>query len=229
MHLTLFDLDNTLLADDSDYLWGRFLVDNGVVDPQAYEQANQRFYAQYQAGTLDIHAFQRFSQQPLVDNPPAVMQTLRARFMDEVIRPVIAPGARALIAAHRARGDRLLVITATNRFITGPIAAELGIADMLATEPEIIDGVYTGEIAGIPCFQHGKLLRLDNWLDMQSQQFGQTWAYSDSHNDLPLLERADHPVAVDADAQLKHIATERGWPVVSLRTQAGADVFAQVT
>lgn len=230
MNLALFDLDNTLLADDSDYLWGQFLVDQGVVDRSQYEQENQRFHRDYQAGNLDIHAFQRFSLTPLINHPRTQMLALRARFVDECIVPIIAPAAPALIAAHRQRGDEILIITATNSFITTPIAQHLGVAHLLATEPEIVDGGFTGRIAGTPCFQAGKIARLNQWLALQLHTFERSWGYSDSHNDLPLLEYTDYPVAVDPDEMLADTASQRGWPVISLRGAAsGADVFRQVT
>lgn len=229
MYLTIFDLDNTLLAGDSDYLWGQFLVDEGIVERAHYERENQRFYEQYKAGTLDIHAFQRFSQQALIDNPIPMMLDLRERFVREQVAPVVAPAAPALIAAHRARGDALLIITATNSFITTPIAEHLGIADLLATDPEIIDGEYTGGIAGTPCFQDGKITRLDAWLEKQPQSFTKSWGYSDSHNDLPMLERADFAVAVDADAPLTKAAQQRGWAQISLRGEkSGEQIFQEV-
>ena len=230
MNLTIFDLDNTLLAGDSDYLWGQFLVDEGVVERTHYEHENQRFYEQYKAGTLDIHAFQRFSLSPLIEHPTSTMLALRKRFVSECIAPIVAPAAPSLIAAHRERGDALLIITATNSFVTTPIAELLGIDDLLATDPEFVDGNYTGAIAGIPCFQDGKITRLDNWLAEQTQRFEKVWGYSDSHNDLPLLERSDFPVAVDPDTKLQDVATERDWPIVSLRNGAdGAQIFREVT
>lgn len=217
MDLTLFDLDNTLLAIDSDHAWGQFLVDQGAVDAATHARENNHFHEQYQAGTLDIHAYQRFALQPLVDHPAARMRQLRAQFVTACIRPAIARHAPALIAAHRARGRCLAIITATNRFITAPIAELLGIEHLLATEPEIIDGHYTGNITGTPCFQDGKIKRLTAWRAAQPQAFARTWFYSDSHNDLPLLRQADTAVAVDADPQLAAAAAAAGWPHISLR------------
>ncbi len=220
MYLTLFDLDHTLLAGDSDHMWGQFLIDEGVVDPEHHARENDRIYAQYKAGNLDIHAFQRFSLNPLVDNPRARMHALRDRFMQTRIPPAVARHAAALIAHHRVAGDELAIITATNRFVTEPIAALLGIDHLIATEPEVIDGRYTGAITGIPCYQHGKVERLAEWLERQPQRFARTRFYSDSHNDLPLLRRADEPIAVDPDATLAEAAREAGWPIISLRGEA---------
>lgn len=227
MRLTMFDLDNTLLAGDSDYEWGRFLVDEGVVDAAEYDKRNEAFHADYLNGKLDIHAYQRFCQQPLLDNSAAFMHRLRERFLEERIRPLIASGAPALIRAHQQRGDRLVIITATNRFVTEPIAQQLGIPELLATEPEVIDGTYTGGIAGTPCYQDGKITRLQQWL-AGNGSFDGTGAYSDSRNDLPLLEFSDRPVAVDPDETLAEHARRQGWPIVSLRNEDGADIFSAV-
>jgi len=217
MALALFDLDNTLLADDSDYLWGVFLCEQGVVDTEYYEQKNQQFYEQYRQGSLDIHAFQAFSQQPLVDNDPDRMQDLLKQFVEEKIRPVMNAAAFKLIAKHRDQGDTLVIITATNRFITRPVAHAFEIEHLIATEPEVINGRYTGKIAGIPCFQGGKVERLALWMNEHKMNMQGSWFYSDSHNDLPLLKEADHPVAVDADEQLLSYAREQGWQIISLR------------
>lgn len=217
MTLAIFDLDNTLLAGDSDYEWGRFLCDHGIVDRQAYERANRIFYEQYKAGTLDIHEFARFAFQPLTAHPMERLEAWRERFLHERIRPLILPKARELLAEHRRRGHTLMIITATNRFITEPIAAELGVDHLLATEPEQRGGRFTGRIAGIPCFQEGKVQRLEAWLAEHGESLEGSWFYSDSHNDLPLLERVDHPVAVDADVPLTEHAMTKGWPMISLR------------
>lgn len=217
MDLTLFDLDNTLLAADSDYMWGRFLVTAGIVDGAFYERENDRFHEQYKAGNLDVHAFQRFSLQPLIDNPPQRMRALRERFIDEFIRPTVATHAPALIAARRNNGDCLAIITATNRFVTAPIAKLLGIEHLIATDSERVDGRYTGNIAGTPCFQAGKIERLDAWRAARPERFRRTRFYSDSHNDLPLLRHVDDAVAVDPDPQLAAAAEAAGWPIISLR------------
>lgn len=217
MALALFDLDNTLLAGDSDYLWGVFLTEQGIVDRETYERENQRFYEDYKRGSLDIYAFQAFSQQPLVVNDTEKMLALRERFVEEKIRPIMSPASFELIEKHRQQGDTLVVITATNSFVTRPIVSAFGIEHLLATEPEVIDGKYTGRIAGIPCFQKGKVERLAIWMQEHQMSMDGSWFYSDSHNDLPLLKEVDHPVAVDADEQLLNYAREQGWQIMSLR------------
>lgn len=224
MRLAIFDLDHTLLAGDSDYLWGRFLADHGYVDAEAYERENQRFYEQYRDGTLDIEAFCRFSMAPLAANPLERLHAWREAFVRERIEPIVAPLAPALIEKHRGQGDRLLIMTATNRFITEPIAALLGIDTLIATDPEFVDGRYTGRIAGTPNFRDGKVRRLEQWLAENGVSSPHISFYSDSHNDLPLLRRADAPVAVDPDERLRAEAERQGWPVISLR---GAPVQAQ--
>ena len=217
MALALFDLDNTLLAGDSDYLWGEFLTEQGIVDRETYEKENQRFYEDYKKGTLDIHEFQAFSQQPLVNNDTDRMLTLREQFVEQKIRPIMSPASFKLIEHHRSLGDTLVVITATNRFVTQPIVTAFGIDNLLATEPEVIDGKYTGKIAGIPCFQGGKVKRLHDWMQEHGLNMQGSWFYSDSHNDLPLLKEVDHPIAVDADEQLLEYAETQGWKIMSLR------------
>ncbi|MDG4550368.1 MAG: HAD-IB family hydrolase [Candidatus Contendobacter sp.] len=217
MSLAIFDLDNTLLGGDSDYLWGRFLVEQGLVDGEYYERENQRFYDQYQAGTLDIHEFLAFMLRPLAENSPTELLNWRTRFIDTKIRPILLPRAAELVARHRGAGDTLLIVTATNRFITEPIAELLSVPHLLATEPEFAEGRYTGHPRGIPCFQHGKVQRLDEWLDATGHDLTNSWFYSDSHNDLPLLDRVVHPVAVDPDPVLAEHARRRGWPIISLR------------
>ena len=221
MSLAIFDLDNTLLGDDSDYLWGRFLIEQGLVDEDAYERENQRFYDAYRAGTLDIQAFLNFMLQPLSAHPPARLLEWRARFLQDKIEPIILPEALALLARHRNAGDTLLIITATNRFITEPIAQRLGVPHLLATDIEFIDGRYTGRPLGTPCFQHGKVERLRAWLAETGRELAGSWFYSDSHNDLPLLDLVTHPVAVDPDQTLAQYARERGWPIISLRETCG--------
>ena len=217
MSLALFDLDNTLLAGDSDYLWGCFLVDKGLVEKQLYEEANLRFYRDYAEGKLDIHEFLNFALQPLASHDPEILKSLQREYMEKHIRPIMTRRGRELIAEHSNKGDHTVIITATNSFVTAPIARAFGVKDLIATEPEIIDGRYTGKVEGTPCFQKGKIERLHAWLDATKIAFDNSWFYSDSHNDLPLLEQVAHPVAVDPDDQLRAIAGERGWPITSFR------------
>lgn len=216
MPLAVFDLDNTLLAADSDFLWGQYLCDAGLVERSSYEQQNRQFYADYTAGTLDAVAFYRFSLAPLTQKTVAEWQPLRQRFVDEIIAPNIARLTPALLARHRAAGDTLLITTATNRFITEPIAALLGIEHLLATEPEIVDGRLSGEVLRTN-FQGDKVVRLREWMQTQGLEGAGMTAYSDSHNDLPLLSFADTAVAVDPDPVLQAEAMRRGWQTISLR------------
>ncbi len=215
--LAIFDLDHTLLDGDSDYLWGQFLVEEGKVDGEAYERQNRIFYEQYQAGTLDIDAFAAFSLAPLAARETTELHALRQRFVREKIEPRVARGARALLDQHRTRGDTLIITTATNRFITEPIAALLGVPHLLATDPEMVDGRYTGRITGHANFREGKVLRLRDWLERMRIRYERSTCYSDSHNDLPLLGFADTAVAVDPDPTLRAEAERRGWAVISLR------------
>ena len=217
MALALFDLDNTLLAGDSDYLWGCFLADQGIVDKESYERENQRFMDEYNQGTLDIFEFLSFSLQPLRDNDPATLRRLQQQFLDEKIRPIMSPASFDLINKHRQAGDTLVVITATNSFVTTPIVKAFGIDNLLATEPEINGNGYTGKVAGTPCFQQGKVTRLQQWIGEQGIELDGSWFYSDSRNDIPLLKIVDNPVAVDPDEQLRQLASEQGWPIISLR------------
>lgn len=217
MSLAIFDLDNTLLAGDSDYLWGQFLVERGIVDGEAYELANEHFYEQYREGCLDIAEFLRFALKPLADNEPERLYAWRAEFIEEKIRPILLPAAGEVIERHRRAGDLPVIITATNRFVTEPIASLYGIEHLIATTPEFRDGRYTGRFEGTPCFQQGKVTRLDEWLAQNGLELDGSWFYSDSHNDLPLLAKVGNPVAVDPDETLLRIAQENGWPVISLR------------
>lgn len=217
MNLATFDLDNTLLAGDSDHLWGEYLADVGAVDRDWYREENHRYYAAYVAGTLDIQAYCAFVFQPLRDNDPRRLRAWRERFVAERIAPLIAPGTPALLERHRAQGDTLLITTATNRFITEPIAELLGVPHLIATDPEMREGRYTGRLAGTANFQHGKVERLQAWRATQPP-FAHSSFYSDSRNDLPLLMAADTAVAVDPDEVLRAEAQRRGWPIISLRT-----------
>jgi HAD superfamily hydrolase (TIGR01490 family) len=217
MALALFDLDNTLLADDSDFLWGCFLVNKGLVDKATYDEANKRFYEEYKQGTLDIFEFLAFSLQPLTRYDREQLQALHDEFMDQLIRPAMTKKGIAQIDAHRARGDVTVIITATNRFVTGPIARAFGVDDLIATDPEIIDGRYTGKVAGVPCFQRGKIVKLNEWLQSTDHDLTGSTFYSDSHNDIPLLEQVTTPVAVDPDEQLRALAEQRNWEIRSFR------------
>ena len=219
--LALFDLDNTLLTDDSDYLWGRCLADAGLVDGPAYEAENARYYELYKAGGLDIHEFLAFALRPLRDLPLPRLLELRTRFVAEWIAPRVAPGAPSLIERHRRAGHQPVIITATNRFVTGPIAGLLGVPALSATEPERSAGAFTGRALDPPCFHAGKVARLERWQARYGYEGAYRYFYSDSHNDLPLLEQVEVPIVVDADPALAAIATARGWATISLRSAAG--------
>jgi HAD superfamily hydrolase (TIGR01490 family) len=220
--LTLFDLDNTLLAGDSDYEWARFLITAGVLDAADYERRNAEFFADYREGRLDIRAFLDFQLRPLAEHEPQRLLEWRDRFLAEKIRPMLLPKASAKVAERLAAGDLMAVVTATNSFITAPIASLYGIPHLVATEPEVVAGRFTGRTAGTPCFQAGKLACVKDWLaglGFSLEDFSGSWFYSDSHNDLPLLSAVTHPVAVDPDPVLARHASERGWPLVSWREQ----------
>ena len=221
MKLALFDLDNTLLAGDSDFEWAQFLIEQGVLDRELYEARNLAFYEQYKAGTLDILEFLDFQLKPLARHPRAVLDAWHREFMERKIRPIIRDTARALVERHAA--DLRVLITATNSFVTAPIAREFGIEHLIATEPEEADGEFTGGVIDIPCFREGKVQRLDAWLKSRGvtlTSFDASWFYSDSLNDLPLLERVTHPVAVDPDETLRAYAEAKRWPVISLSKPA---------
>jgi len=217
MALALFDLDNTLLSDDSDFLWGCFLVEKGLVDKSAYDEANQHFYAEYKKGTLDIFEFLAFSLKPLTQFTMQELSVLHNEFMEKHIKSVMTPKGIAQIQLHRDKGDFIAIITATNSFVTGPIAKAFKVDLLIATEPEIIDDKYTGQVAGTPCFQGGKITRLKQWLESTSHNLDGSTFYSDSHNDISLLEIVSTPIAVDPDDELKTIAQKRGWEIYSFR------------
>ena len=217
--LALFDLDNTLLAGDSDYEWAQFLIELGVVERDYYERRNNEFYDSYKAGTLDIFEFLDFQLAPLARHPRATLDQWHREFMTTKILPIVKPKGRALVAEHRAAGHLCAIVTATNAFVTRPIATELGIEHLIATEIEEHAAGFTGRPRGTPSFREGKITRLDEWLATRSKtlaDFATSWFYSDSLNDIPLLERVTRPVAVDPDPQLAATAAERGWPVLSL-------------
>jgi HAD superfamily hydrolase (TIGR01490 family) len=218
--LTLFDLDNTLLGGDSDYSWAQFLIEQGVVDADAYERRNAQFFADYKAGRLDIHAFLEFQLRPLADNEPSDLLAWRERFIAEKIGPMLLPAGRRMVDQRLAAGDLVAVVTATNSFITRPIAALYGVSHLVATEPEMVGGHFTGRPSGQPCFRDGKLVCLEVWLaglNRKLADFAESWFYSDSHNDLPLLHAVTHPVAIDPDPVLAAEAAARGWPIASWR------------
>jgi HAD superfamily hydrolase (TIGR01490 family) len=217
MKLALFDLDNTLLAGDSDFEWAQFLIEQGVLDREVYEARNQAFYDQYKAGTLDIHAFLDFQLKPLSRHPRAQLEAWHRDFMARKLKPLIRASARDLVARHAA--DLRVVITATNSFVTAPIVREFGVEHLIATEPEQRNGEFTGRVVGVACFREGKVARLEDWLEARGTPlagFSESWFYSDSLNDLPLLERVTHPVAVDPDEMLRAHAGKWGWPVMTL-------------
>ena len=217
MTLAIFDLDNTLIGGDSDNLWGQFVCARGLVDSAGFAARNEQFYADYQAGKLDIIAYLRFALGPLKSRPREELEAWHRDFMSSTIEPIILPKALELIADHRRKGHELLIITATNEFITRPIARALGIEEIVACEAQIVDGLYTGEPSGVPSYHAGKVTRLHSWLEGRDTTLEGAYFYSDSHNDLPLLELVDNPVAVDPDAKLLQRAQEMGWPVISLR------------
>jgi HAD superfamily hydrolase (TIGR01490 family) len=220
MKLALFDLDNTLLNGDSDFEWAQFLIGKGVLDREVHEATNLAFFEQYKAGTLDIHAFLDFQLAPLARHTRAELDAWHREFLATRIRPLISSAARKLVRQHTDSGDLLAIVTATNSFVTGPIAREFDIAHLVATIPAQENGRFTGQPRGTPAFREGKIERVDAWLESLGLWLGgfeQSWFYSDSHNDLPLLEKVTHPVAVDADATLTHVATERDWLRISLR------------
>lgn len=217
MALAIFDLDHTLLSGDSDHAWGQFLVDNKIVEPEHHQKQNDYFYEQYKAGSLDIEEYLSFALKPLTEHSLEDMLTLREQFIEDRIKPLITQKARDLIAKHQQAGDDLLIITATNAFVTRPIAQLLGFEELIAPEPEIVDGQYTGGITGIPSFQQGKVTRLEMWLEEKQIDLTGAFFYSDSHNDLPLLKIVDNPIAVDSDEILTDTANRNGWPIISLR------------
>jgi HAD superfamily hydrolase (TIGR01490 family) len=219
-NLALFDLDNTLLAGDSDYSWSLFLIEQGLLDASSHRARNEQFYQDYKNGNLDIYKFLEFQLKPLSQHSVAFLDTLHLKFMQEVIRPMMTTKAQDLVNKHQAAGDLCLIITATNSFVTKPIAEAYGIKHLIGTDPEMIDGRYTGGVSGVPSFQAGKVIRINQWLAERQQQlsdFETSYFYSDSHNDLPLMKLVTNPVAVDADETLTEYAKAQHWPHISLR------------
>ena len=217
MSLAIFDLDNTLIGGDSDFLWGEFIGEEGIVDANAYREKNEYFYQQYDLGTLDIYAWLEFCLEPLTRYSMTELQELHHRFMIQKIEPILLDKAQNCINRHKERGDTVLVITASTSFVTAPIVKKYGINHLLATEPEIKAGRYTGGVSGMPCFQSGKIDKLMPWLQKNEETLTGSTFYSDSHNDLPLLELVDNPVAVNADKILTQIAEKKGWEILNWR------------
>lgn len=222
MNLALFDLDNTLLAGDSDFEWAQFLISRGVVDRELQEAKNIEFYEHYKAGTLDIYAFLEFQLAPLARHARSELDAWHREYMERHIRPIVTPQARTLVLEHLASGDLCAIVTATNSFVTGPIAREFGIANLIGTIPavDVGSGRFSGQPTGTPSFQGGKITRVEQWLESQGLWWGsfeKSYFYSDSHNDLPLMQKVTHPVAVDPDDKLRAHAAGAGWTTLSLR------------
>jgi HAD superfamily hydrolase (TIGR01490 family) len=219
-NLALFDLDNTLLAGDSDYNWSLFLIGEGLLDAKTHHDRNEQFYLDYKNGCLNIVEFLKFQLKPLSEHKKVFLDELHLKYMDKVIRPMMTAKAQALINQHKAAGDLCVVITATNSFVTKPIATAYGIEHLIGSDPEMVNGEYTGGVAGVPSFQAGKITRINQFLTERGQtlaDFEVSYFYSDSHNDLPLMKLVTNPVAVDADEILTQHATEKAWPQMSLR------------
>ena len=220
MNLALFDLDNTLLAGDSDYNWSLFLIREGLLDAKTHHDRNEQFYADYKNGSLDIVEFLKFQLIPLSQHKKSFLDELHLKYMQEVIRPMMTHKAQALVDSHKAAGDLCVVITATNSFVTKPIATAYGIEHLIGSDPEMLDGQYTGGVTGVPSFQAGKVTRINQWLAERGKKlndFEISYFYSDSHNDLPLMQLVTNPVAVDADEILTAYAQEHAWTQMSLR------------
>lgn len=216
MDLVIFDLDNTLLEGDSDYLWGQFLVEKGVVEQSSYEKTNRYYHQQYLAGKLDIYAFLEFAFKPLTEHDYLQLNQWRQQYLTEKIYPIMREKGQALINQHYDKGDLVMIITATNSFITSPIAKAFGVEHLIGTDPEYIDGKFTGKVAGTPSYQYGKVTRLEQWLKENNPEYKTSWFYSDSHNDIPLLSKVNHAFAVDPDDILKQHAKQHNWPIISL-------------
>jgi len=216
MALAIFDLDHTLLAGDSDLAWGEYLVTNGLVDADDYAHKNNYFYQQYLQGEMDIYEFLEFALQPLAANDMATLRTWHDDYMDCKIKPMLQPKAMELLQRHRDRGDTLLIITATNSFVAGPICELHNVDDYIATNPQISGGRFTGKVAGTPSYREGKITRLNAWLAEHNISLQGSYGYSDSNNDRSLLQAVDNPFVVDGDDALISYATQQGWPCISL-------------
>ena len=217
-HYALFDLDNTLLLGDSDHSWGNFLVAKGIVDKSKYAEKNNQFFEAYNNGTLDIHEYCAFAFEPFITHSVEKLEALRSIFVKEIITPMISPAARELVAKHQEQHHTCIIITATQSFVTKPIAELFAVEHLIATEPEIIGGKFTGKIQGTPCFQDGKITRFYQWLENQGanrEEIGHLYAYSDSFNDLPLLQLAHSPTVVNPDPRLLAHAKSHTWPILN--------------
>jgi len=218
MSLAMFDLDNTLIGGDSDYLWGEFLCEKGIIeDTASFQKMNEYFYQQYEVGKLDIYAWAEFSFKVLTEYSIDELNDFRQNFIHQKIEPIFLDKAQSCINQHKENGDTVLVITASNTFITAPIAEMYGINHLLATEPEFKDGRFTGKVSGVPCFQSGKIDNLMPWIEKHNKNLKGSYFYSDSHNDLPLLELVDNPVAINGDPRLTSTAKKNGWPNLDWR------------
>lgn len=217
MSLAIFDLDHTLLDGDSDYLWGEYMVEHGIVNADEFRDRNQEFYRQYQAGTLDNDVYLEFALQPLSQHSIDDLHAWRADFIETWIKPIIFDGAPDLLQQHREKGDTLLIISATHLFVTEPVARMLGVEHLLSTEPEVIDGRYSGRFLGTPTFREGKVTVLQQWIRDSGHSLAGSFFYSDSINDLALLEVVNTPITVDPDDRLRAVAEARGWQIISLR------------
>ena len=217
MPLALFDLDNTLIGGDSDYLWGQFLCEIGAVDVSHYQEKNKYFYEQYCKGKLDIYAYSEFSMEPLSKYTMDELNLFHKQFMEDKIEALFLPEAEKVVDWHRDKGDTLVVITASNNFVTAPIVNHYGIDNLISTELEVVDGQYTGNVLGIPCYKNGKVEKLTLWLNSSKESLDKSTFYSDSHNDLPLLELVTNPIVVNPDEKLNKLATKNGWNSVDWR------------
>jgi len=216
-NLALFDLDHTLIDGDSDHAWGEFLAAKGLVDSGEHRQANNKFMEDYKAGHLDMMAYLEFALKPLADHDRQLLESHREEFIESIIKPMVLPKARELVNRHRDNGDFTMMITSTNSFVTEPIAFLLGVEKLIATDPEEVDGKFTGKVEGKPSFQQGKVDRLHEWMKDSGHDMNGSFFYSDSHNDIPLLEEVSRPIAVDPDDQLRQHAAKNGWEIISLR------------
>ena len=220
MQLAIFDLDNTLLNGDSDYNWSLFLIQHGILDSDLHKERNEQFFKEYQSGNLDVYAYCEFQFKTLKDNPRELLDELRSDYVKKIINPMITKEAKDLVESHRKENHKLLIITATNSYITRPIADLFGIEDLIGTDLEELNGEFTGKVSGLPSFQEGKIIRLNSWREKRGlifEELEKTFFYSDSMNDIPLLEKVSNPVAANPDEILEKKATKENWPIIYLR------------